>query len=58
MISRRSLLTDQVPAGQIGVDPVEVEAMLTRIFKIASRWRAILLIDDADIFMAQPVAKI
>lgn len=27
--------------------------MLTRIFKIASRWRAILLIDEADIFMAQ-----
>ncbi|KAK0637179.1 P-loop containing nucleoside triphosphate hydrolase protein [Bombardia bombarda] len=42
-----------VPAGQIGVDPVKVEAILTTVFKIASRWKAILLIDEADIFMAQ-----
>ena len=27
--------------------------MLTMIFKVASRWKAILLIDEADIFMAQ-----
>lgn len=27
--------------------------MLATIFKIASRWKAILLIDEADIFMAQ-----
>jgi hypothetical protein len=53
MISQRSLLTDQVPAGQIGVEPVEVESILTTVFKIASRWKAVLLIDEADIFMAQ-----
>jgi SpoVK/Ycf46/Vps4 family AAA+-type ATPase len=35
------------------VDPVTVEAILTTVFKIASRWKAILLIDEADIFMAQ-----
>ncbi|KAK3938109.1 P-loop containing nucleoside triphosphate hydrolase protein [Diplogelasinospora grovesii] len=34
-----------VPAGQIGVDPVKVEAILTT--------KAILLINEADIFMAQ-----
>lgn len=43
----------RVPAGQIGVEADRVEAMLTMIFKIASRWKAILLIDEADIFMAQ-----
>jgi SpoVK/Ycf46/Vps4 family AAA+-type ATPase len=35
------------------VDPVKVETVLTTIFKIASRWRAILLLDEADVFLAQ-----
>ncbi len=35
------------------MDPAKVEAILTIIFKIASRWKAILLLDEADIFMAQ-----
>lgn len=35
------------------MDPVQVEAILARVFKIASRWKAVLLIDEADIFMAQ-----
>ncbi|RSL40789.1 hypothetical protein CEP54_016019, partial [Fusarium duplospermum] len=42
-----------VAAGQIGVDPVRVESFLTTTFKIASRWKAILLIDEADVFLAQ-----
>jgi len=46
-------LTVQVPAGQIGVEPATVEAMLTLIFKVASRWKAVLLIDEADILMAE-----
>ncbi|KID73422.1 ATPase family AAA domain-containing protein 3C [Metarhizium brunneum] len=48
---KRPLYT--VPAGQIGVDPVGVERVLTTIFKIASRWKAILLLDEADVFLAQ-----
>jgi len=35
------------------VDPVKVENILTSIFKIASRWKAILLLDEADVFLAQ-----
>ncbi|KAM5357115.1 hypothetical protein ACJZ2D_016600 [Fusarium nematophilum] len=48
---KRPLYT--VAAGQIGVDPVRVESFLTTTFKIASRWKAILLIDEADVFLAQ-----
>ncbi|KAH6985336.1 hypothetical protein EDB80DRAFT_590863, partial [Ilyonectria destructans] len=33
-----------------GVDPVKVERILTTIFKIASRWKAILLLDEAEYF--------
>lgn len=35
------------------MDPVGVERVLTTIFKIASRWKAILLLDEADVFLAQ-----
>lgn len=35
------------------MDPVKVESVLTSIFKIASRWKAILLLDEADVFLAQ-----
>ena len=47
------LLTSQVAAGQIGVDPVKVEKFLKNVFKIASRWKAILLLDEADVFLAE-----
>ena len=35
------------------MEPAQVEAMLTMIFKAAGRWKAILVIDEAEIFMAQ-----
>ena len=40
-------------AGQIGVDHVRVEKILKSVFKIASRWGAILLLDEADVFLAE-----
>ncbi|KAH7009378.1 P-loop containing nucleoside triphosphate hydrolase protein, partial [Microdochium trichocladiopsis] len=36
-----------------GLDPVKVEPILKTIFKIASRWKALLLLDEADVFLAQ-----
>jgi SpoVK/Ycf46/Vps4 family AAA+-type ATPase len=35
------------------VDPVKVEPILKNVFKIASRWKALLLLDEADVFLAQ-----
>lgn len=35
----------------IGIDPDSVELNLTRHFKTAKSWGAILLIDEADVFM-------
>ncbi len=40
-------------AGQIGVDHVRVKKILKNIFKIAGRWGAILLLDEADVFLAE-----
>ena len=52
MVVLSVLLTVQVPIGQIGVELATVEAMLIMIFKVTSYWKAILLIDEADIFIA------
>lgn len=35
----------------IGTDPATVEMNLTKSFKSAKRWGAVLLIDEADVFM-------
>ncbi len=47
------MLTEQIAAGEIGVDHARVDKYLKTIFKIASRWKAILLLDEADVFLAE-----
>lgn len=44
-------------SSDIGTDPVQVEANLTREFKKAKSWNAVLLIDEADVFMEQRSAR-
>jgi SpoVK/Ycf46/Vps4 family AAA+-type ATPase len=38
-------------SSDIGIDPGEVEHNLTSHFKRAQSWGAVLLIDEADVFM-------
>lgn len=38
-------------SSDIGTDPESIEANLTRNFKTAKSWGAVLLIDEADVFM-------
>lgn len=38
-------------SSDIGTDPKEVELNLTSRFKTATSWGAVLLIDEADVFM-------
>lgn len=38
-------------SSDIGTDPATVELNLTKSFKAAKRWGAVLLIDEADVFM-------
>ena len=40
-------------AGEIGTKPDEAEQKLTNIFDIASHWKALLLLDEADVFVEQ-----
>ena len=36
----------------IGIEPEEVEENLARNFKTAKSWNALLLIDEADVYLA------
>lgn len=38
-------------ASDIGTNPKEVEANLAKHFRLAKSWGAVLLIDEADVFM-------
>lgn len=40
-----------VSIGELGTDPEQLEAKLTEILELAAMWRAVLLLDEADIFL-------
>lgn len=40
-----------VTAGDLGTNPHELELKLSTIFDYAVRWNAILLLDEADVFL-------
>lgn len=42
-----------ITCGDLGVEPMEVETNLTRIFRWATVWGCILLLDEADIFFTR-----
>ncbi|MCJ1268209.1 hypothetical protein MMC22_008095 [Lobaria immixta] len=42
-----------VTCGDIGVSPPEVEKKLEEIFEYAVRWKAVLLLDEADVFLQE-----
>jgi len=45
------LLTSQVSAGKLGTKAEDLEDPLPLIFERASKWKAILLLDEADVFL-------
>lgn len=47
--TRRPLYT--VTSGELGTKPEDLESNLSRILDIAAAWKAILLIDEADVFL-------
>ncbi|KAF2473443.1 uncharacterized protein BDR25DRAFT_282983 [Lindgomyces ingoldianus] len=53
--TRRPLLS--LTCSDIGTNPSTIEAKLAYWFKLAKHWGAILLIDEADIYMEQRVAR-
>ncbi|KAI1854569.1 hypothetical protein JX265_007560 [Neoarthrinium moseri] len=53
--TRRPLMI--LTSSDIGTDPATVEANLTKSFKTAKSWGAVLLIDEADVFMEQRTSE-
>lgn len=42
-----------ITCGDLGIDPGTVEVRLSKIFQLANRWNCVLLLDEADVFLAQ-----
>jgi SpoVK/Ycf46/Vps4 family AAA+-type ATPase len=47
------MLTSQISAGQLSSDANRLDLQLVQIFKTASHWNALLLLDEADVFLTQ-----
>ncbi|KAK0627316.1 P-loop containing nucleoside triphosphate hydrolase protein [Immersiella caudata] len=46
-----------IGAGMLGSDPSDVEAELGRVLKLCTMWNAMLLIDEADVFLGARTNK-
>lgn len=44
-------------AGELGTEPEKVDQQLTSILEISHKWSAILLLDEADVFLQERDAK-
>lgn len=40
-----------VSAGELGTEPMELDECLSRILELAQTWKAVLLIDEAEVFL-------
>ena len=43
-------------SGELGSDPDVIDDRLERVFRLAQTWKAVLLLDEADVFMAKRTA--
>ena len=42
-----------VGAGDLGTDANSLDMALERVFEVATTWKAIVLIDEADVYLEQ-----
>ena len=47
------MLTFQISAGELGQEAKQLEDQLSRIFRLAHHWKAIILLDEADVFVQE-----
>lgn len=46
-----------VSAGELGTAPEKVDAQLTLVLELSYRWGAVLLLDEADVFLQERDTK-
>src|SRR5271163_4464933 len=51
MLTFMGLIISQISAGELGTEADKLEKQLSAIFRIANQWDAILLLDEADVFL-------
>lgn len=44
-------------ASDLGLTPTEVEANLARILEMTTKWKAVLLLDEADVYLEKRSTK-
>jgi len=54
-ITERPLYT--ISSGELGTDPKTMEDNLSLALQLATTWKAIVLIDEADVFLEQRSAR-
>ena len=54
-VLRRPLYT--ISMGELGTTPVELESGLKGVFDMVERWKGIVLLDEADIFVERRTAS-
>jgi hypothetical protein len=45
----------QISAGDLSARAEELEVQLRRTFRVASNWKAVLLLDEADVYLQRRV---
>jgi SpoVK/Ycf46/Vps4 family AAA+-type ATPase len=50
-LTRWDLICIQISAGELGIEASKLESQLSIIFQIANQWDAILLLDEADVYL-------
>lgn len=50
-VSRRPLYT--ISSGELGHEPAEIHKKLTSILELGENWNAVVLLDEADVFLAK-----
>lgn len=43
----------EIPTGELGRDAKKLEGQLSTVFRLGSRWNALLLLDEAGVFLEQ-----
>jgi hypothetical protein len=52
-----AVLISKISAGELGVQADILEERLTRIFQLAHHWHAVLLLDEAELYLEQRVRQ-
>ena len=52
-----AVLISKISAGELGIQADVLEERLSRIFQLAHHWNAVLLLDEADVYLEQRVRQ-